>query len=86
MISRATVYNTLHLFVERGLLREVKVGASGLVYDANTERHHHFIDEETGEIHDIAWDAVDVSRVEELDGYEIHDYQLVIKGRRSKTQ
>ena len=85
MISRATVYNTLRLFVERGLLREVKLGASSAVYDSNTEKHHHLIDEETGEIHDIPWESVDVCRVDQLEGFEIHEYQVVIKGRRART-
>lgn len=84
VISRATVYNTLHLFVEHGLLREVKVGASSVVYDANTGRHHHFIDDETGEIHDIPWEAVDVDGVEKLEGYEVREYHVVLKGRKQK--
>lgn len=85
MISRATVYNTLHLFVERGLLREVKLGTSSVVYDSNIEKHHHLIDEETGEIHDIPWDSVDVSRMDTIEGFEIQEYQVVIKGRRERS-
>src|SRR5688572_18760538 len=45
MISRATVYNTLHLLAERGLLRELVLAEGRVVYDPKTERHHHFIDE-----------------------------------------
>ncbi|MCB1054979.1 MAG: transcriptional repressor [Acidobacteria bacterium] len=85
MISRATVYNTLHLFVERGLLREVKLSTSSIVYDANTDRHHHLIDEATGEIHDIPWETVTVDRVHEIEGFEVHEYQVVFKGRRETT-
>ncbi|MDY7093197.1 MAG: Fur family transcriptional regulator [Acidobacteriota bacterium] len=87
MISRATVYNTLHLFVERGLLREVKLlGGSSVVYDPNTDKHHHLIDDETGEIHDIPWEAVDVDRVGELEGYEVREYQVVFKGKRQTSR
>lgn len=86
MISRATVYNTLHLFVEHGLLREVKHGTSGVVYDANTDRHHHLIDEETGEIHDIAWDAVELDVVKQLEGFEVRDYRVVFQGRRERDR
>lgn len=85
MISRATVYNTLRLFVENGLLHEVKIGSSSVVYDANTEHHHHLIDDETGEIHDIPWDSVDVDRVGELEGFEVREYQVVFKGRRQPS-
>ena len=51
--SKATVYNTLKLFVDRGLVREVIVDASKVFYDPNTRPHHHLYDLETGEITDI---------------------------------
>ena len=82
MISRATVYNTLHLFVEKGLLRQHVLAEGRVVFDPNTEPHHHFIDEGTGAIHDVPWDAVDVRRVGELKGLEVREYQVVMRGRR----
>jgi Fe2+ or Zn2+ uptake regulation protein len=42
---------------------------------------HHFIEEKTGRIHDIPWDAVEVSRVGSLKGFEVHEYQVVMRGR-----
>src|SRR5262245_28017765 len=53
VVSRATVYNTLNLFVEKGLIRSFTLTEGKQVFDPNTEHHHHFIDDETGEIHDI---------------------------------
>ncbi|MEL7058805.1 MAG: Fur family transcriptional regulator [Acidobacteriota bacterium] len=82
MISRATVYNTLHLFVEHGLLREVRHGASSVVYDANVDRHHHLIDDETGEIHDLPWTSIEIDGVEQIEDFEILEYRVVLKGRR----
>ncbi|HEY3055259.1 MAG TPA: transcriptional repressor [Thermoanaerobaculia bacterium] len=38
-ISRATVYNTLHLFVEKGLLREVHLDPERIVFDPKLETH-----------------------------------------------
>ncbi|HET7712105.1 MAG TPA: Fur family transcriptional regulator [Thermoanaerobaculia bacterium] len=81
-ISRATVYNTLHLFVEKGILRELHLSADSVVFDPNLETHHHFIDEETGAIHDVPWDRVQVCNIEGLRGYRIRDYQVVMRGRR----
>ncbi len=81
MCSRATVYNTLNLFVEKGLLRELILAEGRVVFDPNVERHHHFIDEETGTIHDVPWEAVKVSRVEALEGFEVREYQVVMRGR-----
>lgn len=81
MISRATVYNTLHLFVERELLRELHLAPDSVLFDPNTDRHHHFIDEATGRIYDIPWNQVEVSNAKPPEGFEVHDYQVVMRGR-----
>jgi len=80
-VSRATVYNTLHLFVERGLVRVFVLTEGRLVYDPKLEDHHHFIDEQTGVIYDIPWDRLPVSNIEELEGFDVHRYQVVLRGR-----
>ncbi len=82
VVSRATVYNTLKLFVEKGLLRQYQIAEGPTVYDANIERHHHLIDEETGRVIDIPWDAVEVKNVEGLEGFEVDSYMVVLRGRR----
>ncbi len=51
--SKATVYNTLKLFREKGLVRELIVDPSKVFYDSNTNEHHHFYDLASGEITDI---------------------------------
>ena len=53
MLSRATVYNTLHLLVDKGLLQELTLAAGRSVYDCNIAPHHHFIDDQTGIVHDV---------------------------------
>lgn len=52
--SKATVYNTLKLFLEKGLVRELIVDPNKVFYDSNTSEHHHFYDIESGEITDIS--------------------------------
>lgn len=81
VVSRATVYNTLHLLVEKGLLRELVLAPGKVVYDPKMQAHHHFIDEETGRIHDVPWDAVRVSQVDRLPGLDVREYQVVMRGR-----
>ena len=81
-ISRATVYNTLNLFVEKGLLRELHLAPDSVLFDPNTDRHHHFIDESTGRIYDIPWNQVEVNHENPLPGFEVRDYQVVMRGRR----
>jgi Fe2+ or Zn2+ uptake regulation protein len=82
MVSRATVYNTLNLFVERGLVRQLTLTGGRVVFDPKVERHHHFIDERTGRIYDVPWDALDVSRVDEIEGFDIESYQVVLRGKK----
>ena len=84
MISRATVYNTLNLFVEKKLLRELHLAADSVVFDPNLDKHHHLIDDDTGRIHDVAWDDVEVKRIASIGNYDIHDYSVVMHGRRKQ--
>ncbi len=82
MISRATVYNTLNLLVEKGLLRELHLSPDSIVFDPRVEAHHHFIDDASGRIYDVPWEKVRVCDVEHIEGFEIRDYQVVMRGRR----
>ena len=83
VVSRATVYNTLNLFVAKGLLRELVLAEGKIVFDPNVGRHHHFIDETSGRIYDVPLDALRVSDVDALPGFEVSDYQVVLRGRRA---
>jgi Fur family iron response transcriptional regulator len=82
MLSRATVYNTLNLFVEKGLLRELHLDPTSVVFDPKLETHHHFIDESTGAIHDIPWDRVQVCNLESMRGFNVREYQVVMRGTK----
>jgi len=53
LVSKATVYNTLNLFVDKGLINQVVVDSRYIFYDSNTESHHHFYNEDTGLLQDI---------------------------------
>ena len=64
--SKATVYNTLNLFVRKGLVREVLVDPDRVFYDPNTTPHHHFYNVDTGEISDIAADHIAFAQLPEL--------------------
>lgn len=82
-ISRATVYNTLNLFVEKALVRQFVLTEGRVVFDPNTEDHHHFIDEDSGEIHDVPWEAVKVVSAPKLDGFEVREFQVVMRGTKT---
>ena len=82
MLSRATVYNTLNLFVEKGLLQQLVLAEGSVVFDPKMEPHHHFVDQDTDEIHDIPWDSLEVKNVDRLRGFDVKSYQVVLHGRR----
>lgn len=82
MVSRATLYNTLKLFVDKGLLRQFTLTGGRVVYDSHVADHHHFIDLDSGQIHDIPGDAVQLCGPEQLEGLEVEDFHVVIRGRR----
>jgi Fe2+ or Zn2+ uptake regulation protein len=86
MLSRATVYNTLNLFTEKGLLRELVLAEGKVVFDPKLDPHHHFLDEETGEIVDVPWSALDVRRVHNLSGFDVREYQVVMRGKKTRAQ
>ena len=59
-ISRATVYNTLNLFVDKGLLRRVIIDSSKIYYDSKTKPHSHYFNVDTGEILDFEFDDIKI--------------------------
>ncbi|MFN0063084.1 MAG: Fur family transcriptional regulator [Myxococcaceae bacterium] len=82
VLSRATVYNTLNLFVAKGLLRQLDLAEGRCVYDPVLAPHHHFIDDTSGRIEDIPWSAVRVGEIERLSQYEVREYMVVMRGRK----
>jgi Fur family transcriptional regulator, iron response regulator len=86
MVSRATVYNTLQTFREHGLIQQLVLAEGSVVFDPKVEPHHHFVDDETGAIHDIPWSALRVGKVDELEGVDVRDYMVVVRGRRKGSR
>lgn len=60
-VSKATVYNTLNLFVRKKLVREVIVDPNRVFYDPNTAPHHHFFDVASGRLTDIEVNAISLT-------------------------
>lgn len=82
-ISKATVYNTLNVFSRAGIIREVAVDPSRLVYDSTTTSHHHFLNEDTGELLDIDPAEVELARLPRLpEGTEASSVEVIIRVRR----
>ena len=82
-LSRATVYNTLHLFTEKGLLQQLVIAEGRVVFDPKTTPHHHFVDDDSGDILDVDFDAVAVA-AKDIPGVDVRELQVVLRGRRHR--
>lgn len=81
-VSKATVYNTLNLFVEKGLIREVLIDPSRVFYDSNTSDHHHMYNMDTGELTDIAAGQIQIDNIPGLpDGQVLDGVDLIVRIR-----
>lgn len=84
-VSKATVYNTLGLFVKEGILREVLIDPERIFYDSNTHQHHHLYNVETGELSDVLAGTIDVRGLPDLPSeLELEGVDLVIRVRNRR--
>lgn len=85
--SRATVYNTLNLFVQKRLIREVIVDPSKVFYDPNTQPHYHLYDVRTGHLADIDADSVRVTGLPELpEGMVTEGVDIILRVRSAAPE
>jgi Fur family iron response transcriptional regulator len=81
--SKATVYNTLNLFLEKNLIREVIVDPSKVFYDPNTGPHHHLYEVDSGHLTDIDAAGVHIDGMPALpDDMETVGIDLIIRVRK----
>ena len=79
-VSLATVYNALHTFTAKGLLREISLDSSRSYFDTNTVEHHHFYFEKSGRLEDIDNADVKIGRLPETpDGVPVSRVDVIIR-------
>ena len=84
-VSKATIYNSLGLFVKKGLLRQIFIDASGTFYDTNTATHHHFYNLDTGQLIDMEERLVPFILESSLPEHTvIEDIDIMIRLRNQK--
>ncbi len=66
VVSKATIYNTVALFVRKRLVHEVILNPANVFYDSNTTYHHHFYNVSTGVVTDIPEEQIIISQLPEL--------------------
>tara|TARA_B100000427_G_scaffold211082_1_gene176021 strand:- start:182 stop:610 length:429 start_codon:yes stop_codon:yes gene_type:complete len=87
-ISIATVYRTVKLFEESGILTKHDFKGGKARYEAINESHHdHLIDVKTGEIIEFVDDEIEKlqNRVAEKYGYDLVDHKLELYGVKKKS-
>ena len=88
-ISIATIYRTVKLFEEAGILTKHDFKGGKARYEAMIESHHdHLIDIKTGEIIEFVDDEIEKlqKKVAEKYGYELVDHKLELYGVKKKPQ
>jgi len=84
-VSKATVYNTLGLLSDKGVIREVIADPDRIFYDPNTAPHHHFFDVDSGELTDISAEQIHVSGLPPLpNGAQLEGVDVIVRLRPSK--
>lgn len=84
-VSKATVYNTLGLLADKGVVREVIADPTRIFYDPNTAPHHHFFDVTTGELTDISAEQIHVSGLPPLpNGAHLEGVDVIVRMRAAK--
>lgn len=84
-VSKATVYNTLKVLAQSGLVRQIHLDPERSVYDSTRIPHHHFHDLESGELRDIHPDDIAFSRFPSLpEGMEAEAVEVVIRLRKKR--
>ena len=79
-VSRATVYNTMGLFSQKGVVREVLIDRERVFYDTNSKVHQHLYNVDTGELSDVYDVDVGLAIKPELpDGLRIIETDVVFK-------
>lgn len=82
-VSKATVYNTLNMLSEHGLIREINLGGDHTVYDSTSVPHHHFHNVDTGELVDIRPEQIHLQGLPALpEGTEAAGVEVVIRVRQ----
>ena len=80
-LSRATVYNTLALCKQHGIIQEITIERTKAHYDYKTEPHHHFLCRLCTRIYDVdVGEAIHVEPAARLEGHKIEEVRIYITG------
>ena len=79
-LSLTTVYNTLKLFVEHGLVLMLTIDDTFRCFDGNVAMHAHFMCRECKKIFDMEMPREVADFAQKMDGFKVDEVQLYVKG------
>jgi len=78
-ISLATIYNTLHSFVEKKILKLVSIKEGKTIFCTNMKNHYHFFNTKTGRLIDIPCDEIKILKLPKVPkGTKINNIEITI--------
>ena len=85
-ISIATVYRTVKLLEEAGLIERLEFGDGRSRYEEAGEHHEHLVDVETGEVIEFFNEELESLKMEIAlqMGYDLIDHRLELYGKKRK--
>ena len=85
-ISIATVYRTVKLLEEAGVIERLEFGDGRARYEEAREHHEHLVDVETGEVIEFFHAELEALKEEIAHkmGYELIDHRLELYGKKIK--
>jgi Fe2+ or Zn2+ uptake regulation protein len=78
-LSKTTVYNTLNLMIEYGLVHEVLVEENEVRYEFAEHFHGHFKCEQCGRLYDIPL-SIEIENITDLQRFQIKEQHIFFKG------
>ncbi|RZN67855.1 MAG: transcriptional repressor [Candidatus Methanolliviera hydrocarbonicum] len=79
-LSKTTVYNSLKLFLKRGIIQELTIEEKEVRYDADTRPHAHFKCTECGNVIDMAIEPPTLNPERVVEGHKVTECHLYLKG------
>jgi Fur family peroxide stress response transcriptional regulator len=78
-LSKTTVYNTLKLFLDKGIVQPILIEENEIRYDADVSIHGHFKCEKCGEVYDLRLDLSDM-KIQGLEEFMVKESHIYFKG------
>ncbi|MCX7771909.1 MAG: transcriptional repressor [Clostridia bacterium] len=84
-LSRTTVYNTVDLFLEKGLVQLIGIDEQETRYDADITAHAHFRCDQCGKILDLRLTG-EAQAIQGMEQLKVREVQIYLKGLCQECQ